>query len=255
MSEIAIRAENLGKSYPLKRGRSTDLREMLNARLRFQPSAAEIAFNEGQFWALKHLSFELKHGEVVSLTGHNGAGKTTLLRILSGVTDPTEGRVDIHGRTSSLLEIGAGFHSQLTGRENVYVHAAVLGMRKWEIDRQFDAIVDYAGLDSFIDSPIKRWSRGMCVRLAFSIAAHVSSDILLVDDLFDAVDADFRNRCLEKIVHSAVCGRLVIFVSHDESFVEETSTRVLHFERGQLVSDRRNSAVRLPGPLGTVASV
>ena len=253
MGEIAIRAENISKFYPLTHGRSPDLRELIAAKFRF--GSSDSHFKEDEFWALKSISFELGYGEVVFLSGHNGAGKTTLLRVLSGITDPTEGRVASYGRMSSLLEVGAGFHGQLTGRENVYVHGAVLGMKKCEISRQFDAIVSYAGLDQFIDTPIKRWSRGMCVRLAFSVAAHSNSDIFLIDDVLDAADASFRNGCLKKIVCSAALGRLIVLVSHDQEFAREISTRVLHFEHGELVSDRKSRPVLLRSRLGPVASV
>jgi lipopolysaccharide transport system ATP-binding protein len=197
-----------------------------------------------EFWALKHVSFELRQGEIVALLGHNGAGKTTLLRILSRITEPTEGHAEIRGRVVPLLDVGAGFHSQLTGRENVYVHGAVLGMEKAEILRKFDEIVAFAEVENFLDMPIKRWSRGMCVRLAFSVAAHLDANVLLVDELLDGADSDFRQKCLERIVGGAVReGRTVVFVSHDLAYARQLCTREILFVGGQIVSDSLDEAI------------
>jgi lipopolysaccharide transport system ATP-binding protein len=182
--------------------------------------------------------------EIVALLGHNGAGKTTLLRILSRITEPTEGYAEIRGRIVPLLEVGAGFHSQLSGRENVYVHGAVLGMKKDEIRRKFDEIVSFAEVEDFLNMPIKRWSRGMCVRLVFSVAAHLDADVLLVDELLDGADSEFRQKCLERIVGGAVReGRTVVFVSHDLAYARQLCTREILFVGGQIVSDSRGRAI------------
>jgi lipopolysaccharide transport system ATP-binding protein len=244
MTDIAIHAENLGKKYrATQRRRSMDLRETLTSTCCgvFAPRpAAGLAGNDRkpELWALKHVSFELRQGEVVALLGHNGAGKTTLLRILSRITEPTEGYAEIRGKISPLLDVGAGFHSQLTGTENVYVHGAILGMNKAEIRRKFDEIVSFAEVESFLDMPIKRWSRGMCVRLAFSVATHLETDVLLVDELLDGADSTFRQKCLERIVGGAVSeGRTVVFVSHDLTYARQLCTREMLFVGGQIVSD------------------
>jgi len=250
MSNIAIRAESLGKRYRLKqyRGRM-DLRETLTlacTRLFAPRLAITMADNprKREHWALRHASFEVRRGEVVALLGHNGAGKTTLLRILSRITEPTEGYAEIRGRVVPLLDVGAGFHSQLTGSENVYVHGAILGMKKAEIRRKFDQIVTFAGVESFLSMPIKRWSRGMCVRLAFAVAAHIDADVLLVDELLDVADAQFRQKCLERIVSGAVReGRTVMFVSHDLGYARQLCTREMLFVGGRIVSDSPGAAI------------
>jgi lipopolysaccharide transport system ATP-binding protein len=195
MSDIAIRVENLSKRYRIGAGqkRANTLRETLGnlaaspfdylRRTLRGPTEEEI------IWALKDVSFEIKRGEVVGIIGRNGAGKTTLLKVLSRITEPTEGRASINGRVGSLLAVGTGFHPELTGRENIYLNGAILGMKRTEIDRKFDEIVDFSGVEKFMDTPVKRYSSGMCVRLAFAVAAHLEPEILLVDEVLAVGDA------------------------------------------------------------------
>jgi len=225
MSGVAIRVEGLGKEYRIgKRQAYKTLRETVNdtasAPLRWMRSliqrsvSAEPAGASDRIWALKNLSFDVPRGAVVGIIGRNGAGKSTLLKILSRITEPTTGRVEIHGRVGSLLEVGTGFHPELTGRENVFLNGAILGMRKSEIARQFDEIVDFAGVDKFIDTPVKHFSSGMYLRLAFAIAAHLDPEILIVDEVLAVGDAEFQQRCLGKMSTVAKQGRTVLFVSH-----------------------------------------
>jgi lipopolysaccharide transport system ATP-binding protein len=244
MGDTAIRAVGLGKQYSATRYRHyLDLRETLTSACnrvftRQARNAAAVDTPKGELWSIRHVSFEVRQGEVVALLGHNGAGKTTLLRILSRITEPTEGYAEIRGKVAPLLDVGAGFHSQLTGRENIYVHAAVLGMKRAEIRRKFDEIVAFSGTERFLDIPIKRWSRGMCVRLAFSVAAHLDADVLLVDELLDGADAEFRQTCLDRLVRSASSeGRTVIFVSHDLGYAHKLSNRQITFAGGRMLKD------------------
>jgi lipopolysaccharide transport system ATP-binding protein len=250
MSDIAIHARNLGKQYGVAGHRSSmDLRETLTAACGrvFAPRRTQgVKGGQSQppHWALKEVFFELRRGEVVALVGHNGAGKTTLLRILSRITEPTTGYAEIRGRVAPLLDIGAGFHSQLTGRENVYVHGAVLGMKKAEIQRKFDEIVAFAGVEAFLPMPVKRWSRGMCVRLAFSVAVHVEADVLLIDELLDGADSEFRQKCLEILVGGAAReGRTVLFVSHDLTYARRLCTREMLFAGGRIQSDSSSRGI------------
>lgn len=224
MSDIAIRVENLGKQYRIggPQAQYKTIRESLAGTVQapFRRLASAIrgqssgASNE-TIWALKDVSFEVKRGEVVGVIGRNGAGKTTLLKILSRITEPTEGEADIHGRVGSLLEVGTGFHPELTGRENIYLSGAILGMRKDEIERKFDEIVDFAEIEKFMNTPVKRYSSGMYVRLAFSVAAHLEPEILLVDEVLAVGDLAFQNKCLGKMTEVAHAGRTVLFVSHN----------------------------------------
>lgn len=189
------------------------------------------------FWALKNLNFELKQGEVLGIIGKNGAGKSTILKILSKITRPTFGQVEIHGRNSSLLEVGTGFHPELTGRENVYLNGTVLGMKKKEIERKFDAIVDFSGVEKFLDTPVKRYSSGMTVRLAFAVAAHLEPEILIIDEVLAVGDAEFQAKCLGKMSSVAKEGRTVLFVSHNMGAIAELCTRAIWLEGGRLKED------------------
>lgn len=189
------------------------------------------------YWALKNLTFELKQGEVLGVIGKNGAGKSTILKILSKITRPTCGQAEIHGRSSSLLEVGTGFHPELTGRENVYLNGTVLGMKRWEIDRKFDAIVEFAGIGKFLDTPVKRYSSGMNVRLAFAVAAHLEPEILIIDEVLAVGDAEFQAKCLGKMSSVAKEGRTVLFVSHNMGAVNELCSRVIWLEGGELRQD------------------
>jgi lipopolysaccharide transport system ATP-binding protein len=188
-------------------------------------------------WALKDLSLKIKKGEVVGIIGRNGAGKSTLLKILSKITDPTRGRVEIRGRISSLLEVGTGFHPELTGRENVYLNGTILGMRKREIDLKFDEIVEFSGIEKFIDTPVKRYSSGMKVRLAFSVAAHLEPEILFIDEVLAVGDAEFQKKCLNKMESVGQQGRTVLFVSHNMSAIARLCERTILLENGKIVSD------------------
>jgi lipopolysaccharide transport system ATP-binding protein len=189
------------------------------------------------FWALEDVSFEVKEGEVVGIIGRNGAGKSTLLKILSRITEPTRGRADIFGRVGALLEVGTGFHPELTGRENIFLSGAILGMRKSEIARQFDAIVDFAEVEQFIDTPTKRYSSGMYTRLAFAVAAHLEPEILLVDEVLAVGDAAFQKKCLGKMEQVSGEGRTVFFVSHNTQAVRQLCTRGILLEHGRVAAD------------------
>ncbi len=244
-----IRVENLGKRYrlgqlePYKTLRDTIAKAV---RAPFRSTSSELSGNvspapnpdgDGYLWALRNVSFEVKEGEVVGIIGRNGAGKTTLLKILTRITEPTEGRAEIRGRVGSLLEVGTGFHPELTGRENIYLNGAILGMKKTEIDCKFDEIVAFAELEKFMDTPVKRYSSGMYVRLAFVIAAHLESEILLVDEVLAVGDAAFQKKCLEKMNEMTRAGRTVLFVSHNMSAILNNCSRALLIERGRLVKD------------------
>jgi lipopolysaccharide transport system ATP-binding protein len=186
------------------------------------------------FWALKNVSFEVKRGEVLGIIGHNGAGKSTLLKILSRITQPTRGTADIYGRVSSLLEVGTGFHSELTGRENIFLNAAMLGMRRDEVRRKFDEIVAFSGVEHFIDTPVKRYSSGMYVRLAFAVAAHLEPEILIVDEVLAVGDASFQQKCLGKMEEVSRSGRTVLIVSHNMTVIEGLCERAILLEKGHV---------------------
>jgi lipopolysaccharide transport system ATP-binding protein len=238
MSDIAIRVENLSKAYrigqeeqrhetllgamasiiraPLRNFRN--LRKLTNFKELPSPNNPQQTTNNSPpdiLWALKDVSFEVKHGEVLGIIGRNGAGKSTLLKILSRITEPTSGRALVYGRVGSLLEVGTGFHPDLTGRENIYLNGTILGMKKREVDARFDEIVDFSGVEKFIDTPVKRYSSGMRVRLAFAVAAHLEPEVLIVDEVLAVGDAEFQVRCIGKISEVANCGRTVLFVSHN----------------------------------------
>lgn len=234
-SEIAISIRGLAKSYELmhKAKARPTFRDVVMDRLKnpFQKQQRET------FWALQDLSFDVKKGEVVGIIGRNGAGKSTLLKVLSRIVEPTAGAVDLFGRVGSLLEVGTGFHGELTGRENIFLNGAILGMRRQEIRRQFDAIVDFAGIERFLDTPVKRYSSGMYVRLAFAVAAHLNPEILLVDEVLAVGDAEFQKRCLGKMGEVAKQGRTVLFVSHNMSAVEQLCKRVVWLDRGRVAKD------------------
>ena len=186
------------------------------------------------FWALRDLSLDIRRGEAVGLIGRNGAGKSTLLKIVSRITRPTEGRIDLYGRVGSLLEVGSGFHPELTGRENIYLNGQILGMRRKEIDRQFDAIVDFADVEKFLDTPVKRFSSGMYVRLAFAVAAHLDAEILLVDEVLAVGDVEFQKKCLGKMSNVARGGRTVMFVSHNMMAIGSLCTKAAVLDHGRL---------------------
>jgi lipopolysaccharide transport system ATP-binding protein len=240
-SEIAIRVDGLGKQYRIGTapayGTFRDALSSLTrlpARLRRSYGSANGA---DQFWALKDVSFEVKRGEVVGIIGRNGAGKSTLLKILARITEPTEGGADIFGRVGSLLEVGTGFHPELTGRENIFLNGAILGMRRAEILRKFDEIVAFAEVEKFIDTPVKHYSSGMYMRLAFAVAAHLEPEVLIVDEVLAVGDAEFQKKCLGKMGEVAKQGRTVLFVSHNMHAVNSLCSRAIVLDRGNIVFD------------------
>ena len=231
MSDIAIRVENLSKRYEIGRAgaRHDTLRDALAGMLRREARGPTEAF-----WALRDVSFEVKRGEVVGIIGRNGAGKSTLLKILSQITEPTGGRAEIHGRVGSLLEVGTGFHPELTGRENIYLNGAILGMRREEIARRFDEIVAFSEIEKFLDTPVKRYSSGMYVRLAFAVAAHLEPEILLVDEVLAVGDAAFQKKALGKMGSVVNEGRTVVFVSHNMNAIQRLCKRAILVDQGQI---------------------
>ena len=248
MNDRPLQVEGLGKLYRIghREGYNT-LRETLSSVVGWRSGSAFSSdrrmrldgiqsqpVNEQFIWALKDISFEVGKGEVLGIIGPNGAGKTTLLRILSRITDPTEGQVHIHGRVGSLLEVGTGFHPELTGRENIYLNGAILGMKRFEIARKFDEIVTFSGVQKFIDTPVKRYSSGMYVRLAFAVAAHLDPEILLVDEVLAVGDAAFQEKCLGKINEVVTGGRTVLFVSHNMAAVRGLCSRALYLNGGRI---------------------
>lgn len=231
-SGLAISARGVSKSYSITHNAPshTTAAEALVSRLK---NPRQRVTRE-TFWALSDLSFDIQRGDVVGVVGRNGAGKSTLLKLLSQITEPTRGEVDLYGRVGSLLEVGTGFHHELTGRENIYLNGSILGMSRREITQQFDAIVDFAGVEQFLDTPVKRYSSGMYVRLAFAVAAHLSSEILIVDEVLAVGDAEFQRRCLGKMQNVAESGRTVLFVSHHMQSVAALCTKGMYLTKGRM---------------------
>lgn len=237
MSEIAIRAENLSKSYQISHSRQGTYKTLQEDVLRFLKTSLSRNTNTSNretFWALKDVSFEVKHGEVLGIIGRNGAGKSTLLKVLSRITKPTKGYADIFGRVGSLLEVGTGFHPELTGRENIFLNGAILGMSRRDIQHRFDEIVDFAEVERFLDTPTKRYSSGMYMRLAFAVAAHLEPDVLIVDEVLAVGDAEFQKKCLGKMSEISKGGRTVLFVSHNMAAVSNLCQRVMLLESGSV---------------------
>ncbi len=228
----AVCVRGLSKSYSIARNavQHSTMGEALIHRLRRPFEAAQ----RETFWALNDVSFDIQKGDVVGIIGRNGAGKSTLLKILSRITEPTKGRIDLYGRVGSLLEVGTGFHPELTGRENIYLNGAILGMQKREIARQFDAIVDFSGTSQFLDTPVKRYSSGMYVRLAFAVAAHLNPEILIVDEVLAVGDAEFQKKCLGKMQDVAESGRTVLFVSHNMQSIALLCNKGLFMQNGRI---------------------
>ena len=264
MNNIALQAEDIGKLYRLgensayntirdafSAAASGTLRRILSREQKHAP------VNEEGLWALKDVSFDVKVGDIVGLIGRNGAGKSTLLKILSRITEPTRGRAEIRGRVGSLLEVGTGFHPELTGRENIFLSGAILGMRRSEINRRFDEIVAFSEIEKFLDTPAKRYSSGMFMRLAFSVAAHLEPEILLVDEVLAVGDAAFQRKCLGKMTDVARQGRTILFVSHNMAAVMNLCTRGILIQDGQVAYDgAANVAVdKYLGSLEEAASV
>jgi lipopolysaccharide transport system ATP-binding protein len=260
--EVAISVENLSKRYIIshRRSASDGLRHVLQEKalapwraLRglfrnsqpstagnisaFQDFSVSASPSSEEFWALKDVSFEVKQGEVLGIIGRNGAGKSTLLKILSRITEPTNGRVTIEGRVASLLEVGTGFHPELTGRENIFLNGAILGMSRAEIKQKFDEIVAFSEVEKFLDTPVKRYSSGMYVRLAFSVAAHLNPEILIVDEVLAVGDAQFQKKCMGKMQDVAGYGKTVLFVSHNMAAIGSLCTRAILLREGALIQD------------------
>src|SRR5690606_13135811 len=238
-----IKVENLGKKYVIGHQVEGDLRGSFSRRLS-QLMGRSGGGTREEFWALKDVSFEVKQGEAIGIIGRNGAGKSTLLKILSRITYPSTGRFEINGRVSSLLEVGTGFHPELTGRENIYLNGTILGMRRSEIRRKFDAIVDFSGVEKFLDTPVKHYSSGMKVRLAFSVAAHLEPEILIIDEVLAVGDAEFQKKCLGKMDEvSKEEGRTVLFVSHNMGAVQSLCRHGVLLNSGRVAMMGPTSAV------------
>lgn len=246
MSDTVIRVENLGKKYIIgqqKQERYTALRDVISNGAKslgdklLKPLGKKVSdAGVEDFWALKDVSFEIKQGDRVGIIGRNGAGKSTLLKILSRITEPTKGSIRINGRVASLLEVGTGFHPELTGRENIYLNGAILGMSKIEIKKKFDEIVAFAEVERFLDTPVKRYSSGMYVRLAFAVAAHLEPEILVVDEVLAVGDAAFQKKCLGKMEDVGKEGRTVLFVSHQMAAIQNLCQRIIWLNHGKVMA-------------------
>jgi lipopolysaccharide transport system ATP-binding protein len=249
MSYPAITIENLGKRYTIdhQRARADGMRHAIEGAMRapleWLQTWRQKKLQHVDFWALKDISFQIKEGEVVGIIGRNGAGKSTLLKLLSRITVPTEGRIRIDGRIASLLEVGTGFHQELTGRENIFLNGAILGMTRAEIVRKFDEIVEFSGVEEFLDTPVKRYSSGMYVRLAFAVAAHLEPEILIVDEVLAVGDAAFQKKCLGKMGSFARSGKTVLFVSHNMEAIRTLCERSIWLKEGRLYKDGRTDEI------------
>ncbi|MFN3588097.1 MAG: ABC transporter ATP-binding protein [Spirosomataceae bacterium] len=236
-----IRAEGVSKKYIIdhKKGKNTSrtLKEAFSETIKngFGKQNSSEADSKEVFWALKDVSFDIQQGDRVGIIGSNGAGKSTLLKVLSRITEPTHGRISIKGRVASLLEVGTGFHPELSGRENIFLNGAILGMSKQEIKQHFDAIVDFAGVEKFLDTPVKRYSSGMYVRLGFAISAHLEPEILIVDEVLAVGDADFQRKCLGKMKDASTSGRTILFVSHNLTAVAGLCNKSIFMKHGQMM--------------------
>jgi lipopolysaccharide transport system ATP-binding protein len=254
MSDTVIKVENLGKKYLIRHQQSeryVALRDVVSNKFRsfgkrlisLQPRSSNLQPSREDFWALKDLSFEVKQGDRIGIIGRNGAGKTTLLKLLSRITEPTTGRIAIKGRVASLLEVGTGFHPELTGRENIFLNGAILGMTKAEIKRKFGEIVEFAEVEKFLDTPVKRYSGGMYVRLAFAVAAHLDPEILLVDEVLAVGDAAFQKKCLGKMEEAGEKGRTVLYVSHNMQAIRQLCSNAIMLQAGQIAKQGSATSV------------
>jgi lipopolysaccharide transport system ATP-binding protein len=243
MQDVSIRAEGLSKKYNILVGQKRvdeGLAERMThglQRMLGRGGSRSISSRREDVWPIRDVSFEIKRGEIVGVIGRNGAGKSTLLKILSRITEPTVGRAEIYGRVGTLLEVGTGFHPELTGRQNVYLSGIILGMKKWEIDSKFDEIVEFSGIEKYIDTPVKRYSSGMYVRLAFAVGAHLESEVLIVDEVLAVGDMQFQKKCLNKMQDIGEHGRTVIFVTHNMQAITRLCQRALFLDKGKLVAD------------------
>ena len=235
---IAIAARGVSKSYTILHQDAPPARLPVAQRLALRlRHPLRRRMQRETLWALRDVSFDIHQGEVVGLIGRNGAGKSTLLKLLSRITEPTRGQIAVWGRIGSLLEVGTGFHPQLTGRENIYLNGAILGMRRSEIRSQFDAIVDFSGVEKFLDTPVKRYSSGMHVRLAFAVAVHLRPEILIVDEVLAVGDGDFQRRCMAKMDQVARSGRTILLVSHNMGSIQSLCSRVIYLDQGRILHD------------------
>jgi lipopolysaccharide transport system ATP-binding protein len=239
MSDIVIKAEGIGKKYTISHQTKERYATFRESLIRSAKGMVNWKKNNSSstedFWALSDLSFEIKRGEAVGVIGRNGAGKSTLLKVISRITEPTKGRLELEGRVASLLEVGTGFHPELTGRENIFLNGAILGMSQWEIKKNFDEIVEFSGVSRFLDTPVKRYSSGMYMRLAFSVAAHLESEILIIDEVLAVGDADFQKKCLAKMEDvSRGEGRTVLFVSHNMSAIQGLCQSCIWLDSGRI---------------------
>jgi lipopolysaccharide transport system ATP-binding protein len=237
MTEMAIRAVHLAKEYQIGQTKHNTLRDQIASAAKSLVRSNGVKQRKQRFWALNDVSFEIKKGEMVGIIGHNGAGKSTLLKILSRITEPTEGRAEIRGRVGSLLEVGTGFHFELTGRENVYLYGAILGMTKAEIDRKFTKIVEFSEIEQFLDTAVKHYSSGMYVRLAFAVAAHLDPEILLIDEVLSVGDLAFQRKCMEQARSLRERDSTVIVVSHNMFSIKAMCDRVLYLSHGKVLAD------------------
>lgn len=237
-----IEVENISKVYRLGEIGITSLRDEAARYIR-KLKGKEPLQDEGEFWALKDVSFKVEEGDVIGIIGKNGAGKSTLLKIISRITEPSDGRIRLRGRVAALLEVGTGFHQELTGRENIYLNGTILGMRKREIDRKLDEIIDFSGIEKHIDTPVKRYSSGMNVRLGFAVAAHLEPEILIVDEVLAVGDAEFQRKCLGKMQDVSNTGRTVLFVSHNMASINTLTSRCILLDKGAVVADAPTNLV------------
>ena len=262
MSDPIVTFEKLSKRYVISHQADRDpgfrhvVERAIRSPWRWLRRESNLSRTQESFWALRNIDLEIKQGEVVGIIGRNGAGKSTLLKILSRITEPTEGRIRLRGRTASLLEVGTGFHPELTGRENIFLNGAILGMSRVEIRRKFDEIVSFGEIEQFLDTPVKRYSSGMYVRLAFAVAAHLEPEILVVDEVLAVGDAAFQRKCLDKMDDAGRHGRTVLFVSHNMQAVTRLSSRCVLLEKGELKLDgqpHRVAGAYLSGGVATAA--
>lgn len=248
-----MRVRDVSKRYRLgKRETHNQLREKIAntvgdslraLRTRADRTAPTVADTEGELWALRDVSFDVEQGEVLGIVGRNGGGKSTLMKVLARITEPTTGKIELYGRVGSLLEVGTGFHPELTGRENIFLNGAILGMKRAEIAARFDEIVDFSGIEQFIDTPVKRYSSGMYVRLAFAVAAHLQPEILLIDEVLAVGDSEFQRKCLGKMGDVARAGRTVLFISHDMTAVQSLCAKCLLIKNGKIAASGPSNEV------------
>ncbi len=236
---MVIKVENISKKYVIRHQRNNfnTFRDVIGEKIKRMIGRGNDEGEREEFWALKDVSFDVKEGERVGIIGRNGAGKSTMLKLLSRITEPSEGRISIRGRVASLLEVGTGFHPELSGRENIFLNGAILGMKREEIKKKFDEIVDFAEVEKFLDTPVKRYSSGMYVRLAFAVAAHLEPEILMVDEVLAVGDAEFQKKCIGKMNDVSKAGRTILFVSHNMGAIEQLCSRTIVLRKGEKVFD------------------